>query len=1135
MADFPLPMSEAFLGTLDNPAISQSYRKAVIRPAPPTFIVDVHPPRKQGANFHYGLRVIASDAPDAPSSPVESSAKSTRSTKSSKSKEYDIFRRWDDCLEFQRTLESEFEYIARRRRKGQPALNHHAKETLYPVQRAASFDSLPLGPDPSSIALDVHEYLPKLTKKSTLFRATHATISQRGGEFKALIEGLMSDDAHSTIQELRTVPVVRDFFALWRRDKEAERRSQKTQIGSPPLPEPYNSPDATAKIIASAVPSSPAPKVTPQKPQRDYLADFLHTPATSTPKSPKPATRNSYAPPRTNDQRPSTANPEQFNSSKNFNGGLFLTPVNGTPNPGPSSPVGVAPPNVVTGSGSNMKIARSHTIPAQVEPLNADAVPRTREPLLLRSLSREAPAAITAHGSMRKVSSPELTRPSTGIDRRSNTRDQFLGVVQPERWVPPNRTPAFQKYGSQPGAARKATLRDAPPLTPEEQENAQPLTSFPFDHPPESPVTPGLAGYGVGRSGGKRLDSLAVLDPEMYSTLAERFGPPPSQPAGASISRPTSAGGDGSQVIPRARKTPPILDAGNRIARFFVDDPVSGTGLVDVAGGPPPRSPISATMPVHASNSERDKIYGSARTSGDADDVQFGQLAGAHRFQEMRLGQPPQRRTNLSVTTPIAELETSRYVSPVQGRVKLSIVSGVSVPSLSSPNKTSSWSSTNSPLTPGGVIQRYRSQNSLVSISEQQQRRLSLDSLMMSDSELPYNVRHSTQAPPRYAHKNKSSDAIYQAANGASGHQSLATPTPRGYSSVNATLGIVSGGGRGSYSSQETDSTGLDEISGVVSSGSSLYAPAPSRFHPHGMPPSKANVVVPKSTPPPPRPPRSVLRNSTQFSAAALQRLDETVGSDALADTSERPLTPHNAFAKQDAHDFIDSYFPSPQLSHIPLDAPVAPFAMVASGNTAPRDSNLSTFTNIAQYYQSIPEQSTQHLEPPHRAAHLSTHTTALSDFDAASLPPTPFETTFLDLTAHNNIPINNTRQAPQGFASMVNIKAIHAPSNTILLFKIPRDYTSLADLRAKIARKFKEAGVPVDALRTVALQYVPPSSKSEAAPTTVRQRSLSVTSVVDVNQMIDLQSEVEWQRALAAAGNVNAANPSTKIIVKVN
>ncbi|KAG8752050.1 hypothetical protein FRC14_007405 [Serendipita sp. 396] len=1162
MADFPLPMSEAFLGTLDNPAISQSYRKAVIRPAPATFTAVIHPPRKQGANFHYGMRIIPSDVP---SSPVESSAKSTRSTKSSKNKEYDIFRRWDDCLDFQRTLEGEFEFISRRRRKGQPALNHHAKETLYPTQRAASFDSLPLGPDPSSIALDVHEYLPKLTKKSTLFRATHTTISQRGEEFKALIEALLSDDAHSTVQELRTVPVVRDFFALWRRDKEAERRSQKTYLGSPPLPEPHNIPDQVAKTIASAVPSSPAPKPTPQKQQRDYLAEFLHAPVTSTPKSPKPAARNSYATPRPNDQRPSTANPDQYNSSRHLNGGPFLAPVNGTPISGPPSPVGttVVHTNLAPVPGTaNTRFGRSHTVPypGQVEPLDADAVPRTREPLLLRSLSREAPASTTAgHPPMRKVSSPELIRPSTGIDRRNNARDQFLGVVQSERWMPQNQYqpqplvafPLGNKYGSQPGAARKATLRDASPLTSEEQERAKPLTSFPFDHPPESPVTPGFAGHGVGRSGGRRLDSLAVLDPEMYSTLAERFGQPPSQPA-TTISRPTSAGTDGSQAIPRARKTPPIQDPGNRTARFFVDDPVSGGGLVDVAGGPPPRSPISATMPVHALNSEHDKVYGSVHSAEDHEETQFGQVAGNHRFQELKLSQPPQRRhpvSSLSVAVPIPELEPTYYTPADQGRAKLSIVSGTSIPSLSSPNKTSSWSSTGSPLSPSGAIQRYRSQNSLVSISEQQQRRLSLDSLMMTDTELPYNVRNLTHAPPRYAHKNKSTDAIFQAANGSVAHQSVATPTARGYlgasnSGASNSFGIGSGGGRGSYSSQETDSTGFDETSGVISSGSSLYAPVPSRYHPHGMPPSKANIAVPKSTPPPPRPPRSVLRNSSQFSAGVMQRLDESTGStpignSAAPDTgSERPHTPFNGLAKHDTHDFIDSYFPSPKISHATLEAPVAPFAMMGNNQAAARDSNMSTFTNIAQYYQSIPEQShsSSHvLDLPHRAGHLSTNTTALSEFEAASLPPTPFSTTFLDLTAHNNVPATNPRHPSQGYANMINIKAIHAPSDTILLFKVPKSNTSLADLRVKIARKFREAGVPNDTLKTVALQYIPPLSRTETGPATGRKRSQSVTSVVDVNQMVDLQSEVEWQKALSVTSSLHAINANTKIIIKVD
>ena len=142
--------------------------------------------------------------------------------------EYVIWRRWEDCLDFQRTLEVEYSAVSKRRRKGEPARNHHAKDMLYPSQRAASFESLPLGPDPSTIPVHVHAHIPRLSKKTSIFRVNESIIQQRGEEFKAMIEALFDEDAPSTLQELRTVINVRDFFGYWKRDKEAERKTGQT-------------------------------------------------------------------------------------------------------------------------------------------------------------------------------------------------------------------------------------------------------------------------------------------------------------------------------------------------------------------------------------------------------------------------------------------------------------------------------------------------------------------------------------------------------------------------------------------------------------------------------------------------------------------------------------------------------------------------------------------------------------------------------------------------------------------------------------------------------------------------------------------------------------------------------------------
>jgi hypothetical protein len=87
-------------------------------------------------------------------------------------------------------------------------------------EQAASFDSLPPGPDPTSISLDIHDYIPKLSKKTTLFRVNQATIDQRQQQFASLIDALFSPNVPTLIEELRATHTFKDFFGWWRRDKD---------------------------------------------------------------------------------------------------------------------------------------------------------------------------------------------------------------------------------------------------------------------------------------------------------------------------------------------------------------------------------------------------------------------------------------------------------------------------------------------------------------------------------------------------------------------------------------------------------------------------------------------------------------------------------------------------------------------------------------------------------------------------------------------------------------------------------------------------------------------------------------------------------------------------------------------------
>jgi hypothetical protein len=111
------------------------------------------------------------------------------------------------------------------------------KNGMYIHDRAASFESLPPGPDPKSVAKDLHQCLPKLTQRGTFFGATHATVDQRQKEFSAFIKALFEEDVPSLIKELREDRVIKDFFGYWRRDhdlavKEGRRRSKAASFDS---------------------------------------------------------------------------------------------------------------------------------------------------------------------------------------------------------------------------------------------------------------------------------------------------------------------------------------------------------------------------------------------------------------------------------------------------------------------------------------------------------------------------------------------------------------------------------------------------------------------------------------------------------------------------------------------------------------------------------------------------------------------------------------------------------------------------------------------------------------------------------------------------------------------------------------
>ncbi|TFK49937.1 hypothetical protein OE88DRAFT_294729 [Heliocybe sulcata] len=210
-------------GQIGGPPNPNAFKRAVHRPAPASFHVEMLPPAKHGSNHSYGMRVCpVGDGED---------IQSVRSDGSHK--EYEIWRRWEDCLWFQDNLELEYSVMSREKRSRLQAGKGVKKHGLYIHDAAASFESLPPGPDPNSIARDIHDYIPRLTKKGTLFRASQATIDQRQKEFTALVEALLKDDVPTLIKDLRESRQIRDFFGYWRRDRDLAKKARES-VGKAP-------------------------------------------------------------------------------------------------------------------------------------------------------------------------------------------------------------------------------------------------------------------------------------------------------------------------------------------------------------------------------------------------------------------------------------------------------------------------------------------------------------------------------------------------------------------------------------------------------------------------------------------------------------------------------------------------------------------------------------------------------------------------------------------------------------------------------------------------------------------------------------------------------------------------------------
>ncbi|KAH9944841.1 hypothetical protein B0H21DRAFT_694402 [Amylocystis lapponica] len=273
-------------GALGGPPVQHNYKRAVARPPPRHFTAELLPPARFGNGFCYGLRICPFRPGEGQDDGSSKSSKSTGSASGSGSgslTEYEVWRRWEDCLWFQDLLESEYALMSRTKRQRLAAGKGVKKDGVYlRSDQAASFESLPPGPEARSVAKDIHQIVPKLTKKGTFFRASQATVDQRGREFAAMITALLAEDVPMLIKELRETRIVRDFFAVWRRDKDHERKmlnarpsssggNVRNSIASSAFSMYFSASNISLQLppTFSDLPPSPAVPIHPREPRRD--------------------------------------------------------------------------------------------------------------------------------------------------------------------------------------------------------------------------------------------------------------------------------------------------------------------------------------------------------------------------------------------------------------------------------------------------------------------------------------------------------------------------------------------------------------------------------------------------------------------------------------------------------------------------------------------------------------------------------------------------------------------------------------------------------------------------------------------------------------------------------------------------
>ena len=218
-----------------------------------------------GRSYCFGLKIY----------PISDNARVSAISGSTNSS-YEIWRTWDDCLWFQELLETRYTFTSNAKRQRLRAGKGVKKNGIYIHDRAASFESLPPGPDPKSVAKNLYQYLPKLSQSGSFFGVNQATIDQRQDGFSAFIKALLADDVPALIKELLQDTVIRDFFGYWRRDYDLAvkrgRRPKSASSDGSVRTSFISSFFSTSSVSLSTTPPPISPR-SPSLSQRSHITD----------------------------------------------------------------------------------------------------------------------------------------------------------------------------------------------------------------------------------------------------------------------------------------------------------------------------------------------------------------------------------------------------------------------------------------------------------------------------------------------------------------------------------------------------------------------------------------------------------------------------------------------------------------------------------------------------------------------------------------------------------------------------------------------------------------------------------------------------------------------------------------------